>query len=291
MHRPRTKFANPVPDTGKGPGLVEKLRAESDAHLAEARFPDAIATSRMLLATLDGLDDPMAKAAAEIVLGTALMACGKLRDAVPSFSRARTLLRASGVPGDLALAYFNLGLDLGRMKRLSLAKAAFRRSARLYRELEQQTNLRQCQVLLAYTMSLLGELEAAREMLTEANQGLDLLDAFDRMTLHQTEAAVHLGQGRFELAEEAFARRYLAGCELGDRKIMADSLYSMALLKQRLEDAWATRAFLTEAKACIAGLGYWEAESRIQSLLLASRGRRPDSPKRLAEPHPFRRCS
>jgi hypothetical protein len=177
------------------------------------------------------------------------------------------------------------------MKRLSLAKMAFRRSARLYRELEQKRNLRQCQVLLAHTLVLLGALEEARETLAEAAQGLDLLDAFDRMTFHQTEAAVHLGQGRFELAEEAFARRYLVGCEMGDRKIMADSLYGMALLKRRLEDAWATQAFLTEAKACIAGMGYWEAESRIQSLLLESRGRRPDSLKRLAETQPFRRCS
>lgn len=291
MRRPRTTFANPVPDNSKGPGLVEKLQSESDGHLAEARFPDAIATSRRLLAVLEVLDDPRAKAAAEIVLGTALMACGKPREAVPSFSRARTLLRACGLPGDMALAYFNIGMDFGRMKRLSLAKSAFLHSAKLYREMEQQRNLRQCQVFLAHTLLLLGALEEAREALAEAAQGLDLLDAFDRMTFHQTEAAVHLGQGRLELAEIAFARRYLAGSNLGDRKIMADSLYSMALLQQRLGDSWAAQSFLTEAKECIAGLGYWEAESRIQSLLLASRGRKSDSLKRLAEPQPFRRCS
>jgi hypothetical protein len=112
------------------------------------------------------------------------------------------------------------------------------------------------------------------------------------MTFHQTDAAVHLGQGRFELAEQAYARRYRTGCELGDSRIMADSLYSMAQLKQRFADGWAAQALLAEAHACIAGLGYWEAESKIQSLLQESRPiRRPVSLKRLVEAQPFRRCS
>jgi len=292
MRRPRTSFANPIHDTGETPGLVEKLKAESDACLAESRFPAAIATNRRLLAILDGMDDPRTQAVAEIALGTALVACGKPREAIPSFSRARALLCAHGLPGDFALAYFNLGMDFACMNKLSLAKAAFRRSATLYRELGQRKDLRQCQVLLAHTLSLLGELEAARGMLAEVNQDLDLLDAFDRMALHRTEAAVDLGQGRYAEAEEAFGRCYRSGCELDDPRIKADSLYNLAMLKRRLEDRWAMRAFLVEAQACIAGLGCWEAESRIQGLLQASQANpKPASLKRLTESQPLRRCS
>jgi len=195
------------------------------------------------------------------------MACGQAREAKPWFRRAQALLRAHGLPEDFALAYFNLGLDFGWMKKLALGKAAFRRSTALYRQLGRKEELRQGQVLLGYTMVLLGELDAALPILMEAGRDLELLAPFDRVLLHLAEAELHLGQGRFAMAEEALARRFRVGSELEDPKVMADSLYRMAYLKNRLRDDWAVRTFLTEAQACIAGLGYPEAEARIMTFM------------------------
>ena len=292
MCRARATLAKPETGQSDDPGLVEKLQAEFNAHLAGERFPAAIAASRRLLGLLMRQENPKGLAAAEIALGTALMACGNPREAWPSFARARAILRAQGSPEDLASAHFNLGLDFGRMKRFALAKATFRRASELYAKAGISKELRQCQVYLAHSMLILGDFEEAEAMAETAGQEAVLLEGSALVTNCQTEAMALLSRGEFVKAEEALAREYRAAQALCDSLSMADSLFGIALLKLRHRELWAAQGLLLEAQACIAGLDCRDAEEQIQRLLRKTKpSRKPKSLTELAGLQPMRRCS
>ena len=292
MRQPKTTPSKQEMPPPQDPGLVAVLQAEFQAHMAWGRFLAAEGVCRRLVAALDSREDHAGQAAAEVDLGTALMLCARPMEARRSFARARMLFRAHGRPAALATAYFDLAMHLEAMGRVTLAQATLRRSAMLYRRLEDRQGLLKCQVYLAFSRAIVGDFAGAEALLEQVRGDAGRVEGFGRVLLHEAEVQVAVSCGRYDSVAEALSRVFNVAKDLELPMVMADALRRLASVQQRHGDIWAAQGLLLEAQACLKGQPCRELQVWVlQQLCETVRSRLPVSLKKLAMLQPLRRSS